>query len=76
MFKEKGHISQFQNIKTQHNQISFTVEHKAEANWLFNVNITRSTDGFSTDVYRKQSFTWLGLNFNSFVPLNFKTNSF
>ena len=37
--------------------------------------IAKDGGGFNTDVYRKSTYTGLGLNFYSFVPLLFKINS-
>lgn len=46
------------------------MEHEAEGQLDFlDLNITKTKDGFSTDAFRKETVTGLGLNFNSFVPL-------
>ena len=77
VFQEKGHVDKFLNyLNSRHNHISFTVEHEVDNSLPFlDVRVTRSRDGFSTDVFRKDTYTGLGLNFNSFVPSSFKFNS-
>ncbi len=77
MFKGKEHINQFLNYsKSQHNKISFLVEHRGEFQLpLLDVNITKTIESFNTEVFRKETFTRLDLNFTLFVPLNFKSNS-
>lgn len=62
-------------MDSQHHQISFTVEQEAEDQVVFvDDNITKTKDGFGTDVFNKESFIGLGLKLNSFVPLDFKFN--
>ena len=41
---------------------------------LLDVTINRIDDQFSTSVYRKPTFTGLGLRFDSFTPRSFKIN--
>ena len=42
---------------------------------FLDIKVFRSLEGFSTSVFRKSTFTGLGLNFFSFCPINFKLNS-
>lgn len=63
-------------MNTKHNKISFTVEYEADNLLPFlNVMIFRVGNGFITHVYRKDTFTGLGLNYMSFMPHIFKVNS-
>ena len=56
--------------------IAFTAEYE-HANKLpfLDMLVTKDEGTLSTDVYRKDTFTGLGLNFHSFVPMLFKINS-
>ena len=42
---------------------------------FLDILITKGEGMFNIDVYRKSTYTGLGLNYNSFVPLLFKINS-
>ena len=42
---------------------------------FLDIDISKTVNGFSTGVFRKPTFTGLGLNFLSYCPLNFKINS-
>ena len=63
-------------INSRHPNIEFTIETEQENSLSFlDICISRTNNTFSTGVYRKNTFTGLGLNFYSFCPLNFKINS-
>ena len=65
-----------QHINLAHPNIKFTLETENENCLHFlDINISRTPDGFTTGVYRKNCFTGLGLNFYSFCPLQYKFNS-
>ena len=42
---------------------------------FLDINVSKSNGRFITNVFRKKTFTGLGLNFFSYCPLNFKLNS-
>ena len=76
-FRSKEQADNFlQYLNNKHRNISFTVEYEQNQQLAFlDMLITRSEGSLVTDVYRKQTFTGLGLNFHSFVPMLFKINS-
>ena len=74
LFRSPDHVLPFQQyLNSQHPNITFTVEMESNSTLPFlDVQIQRSTDGFSTSVYRKPTFTGLFTNFDSFIPFNLK----
>ena len=76
-FQNKDQAQQFLNyINNAHSSIKFTMD--AETNNCLNfldISINRSDSSFTTNVFRKSSFTGLGLNFYSFSPDIYKYNS-
>ena len=76
-FKSKEQANKFLDyLNKQHKNISFTVEFEENNKIPFlDILITKGEGSLSTGVYRKQTYTGLGLNFHSFVPLLFKLNS-
>ena len=77
VFKCKSHTDKFlEYLNNKHRNISFTVEQEQNKQLPFlDIMITRDGDSLVTDVYRKPTYTGLGLNFYSFVPNLFKFNS-
>ena len=77
LFRKPEHIPKFQNyLNSKHANIKFTVEHESDGTLPFlDVLLTRNRNQISTSIYRKPTFTGLGLNFLSFVPENFKINA-
>ena len=76
-FQNREQAQQFlQYINQAHPNIKFTMdeENNNVINFL-DVSITRTDSGFTTNVYRKNCFTGLGLNFYSFIPDIYKYNS-
>ena len=76
-FRSKEQADKFlQYLNSKHKNISFTVEHELNQQLPFlDILITREEGHLVTDVYRKKTYTGLGLNFHSFVPSLFKINS-
>ena len=76
LFRDISHIDQFLNyINSQHSSIQFTSE--IETNSMLNfldITVSKIDDTFKTSVFRKKTFTGLGMKFDSFVPHQFKTN--
>ena len=63
-------------LNNKHGNIEFTVEHEVNNTLPFlDVCITKDNNKLITDVYRKNTFTGLGLNYFSHVPHLFKMNS-
>ena len=77
LFKDPSHCDKFLNyLNTQHSRIRFTVEKENNGKLQFlDTVITRKNNIFESSVYRKPTFTGLGLSFFSFCPFNFKINS-
>ena len=77
LFRHPNHILKFQTyLNSQHNNIKFTVEKESDGTLPFlDVFLTRNGNHITTSIYRKPSFTGLGLNFLSFVPETFKINA-
>ena len=74
VFNHMSHVDKFLNfLNTQHPKIKFTKE--VETNGILpflDVTVRRAGTSIETSVYRKPSFTGLGLSFFSFVPLSIK----
>ena len=77
VFKHPDHIPKFLSyLNNKHSNINFTVEHEKDCQLPFlDILLTRQNNNISTSIYRKPTFTGLGLNFLSFVPDQFKTNA-
>ena len=76
LFSDASHVPLFlEYLNSQHPNIKFThdLEKDGKLNFL-DVTINRIDDQFSTSVYRKPTFTGLGLRFDSFTPRSFKIN--
>ena len=77
LFKQADHANEFLNyLNLKHANIEFTLETESNCRLPFlDVLVHKHASGFSTSVFRKSTFTGLGLNFLSFVPKIFKLNS-
>ena len=77
IFKNKEQASKFLDyLNNKHKNISFTAEFEANNSIPFlDICITKDEGKLLTGVYRKQTYTGLGLNYHSFVPMLFKINS-
>ena len=54
----------------------FTAENEYERKLSFlDIQLTRQNNSISTSIFRKSTFTGLGMNFLSFIPFQFKTNA-
>ena len=76
-FKCKDHVNKFlEYLNSKHRNISFTSELEINNKLPFlDILVTKNSGFLSTDVFRKDTYTGLGLNFDSFVPNLFKINS-
>ena len=77
IFKDPQHIQKFLDyLNAQHINMKFTCEIETNCKIPFlDTLVTRTNNNFSTSVYRKSTYTGLGLNFLSFSPLIYKLNS-
>ena len=76
-FKDLSHVELFaEYLNSQHSNIKFTYEIEKDNKLPFlDMIITKEDSGISSSVYRKPTFTGLGLNFFSFIPYIYKINS-
>ena len=77
LFKEKEHASLFLNfINSFHVNIKFTMDVEANNELSFlDVLVSRCNGHFLTGVFRKKTFTGLGMNFFSNCSFSFKLNA-
>ena len=77
LFKNKDQADKFLNyLNRKHNNIKFTIEYETNKQLSFlDILINRSNNKFVTSVYRKPTFTGLGLSFFSFMPRTFKISA-
>ena len=77
LFSDKSHAPLFLNyLNRQHNNINFTMETENDRSLSFlDVSVCRNADGFSTSVFRKPTFSGLGISFFSYCSKNFKSNT-
>ena len=77
LFQNLDEANKFLNfINSRHPNIKFTMETEQEDCLSFlDISVSRTNNNFSTGVYRKPTFTGLGLNFYSFSSFKFKLNS-
>ena len=76
IFKDISHVELFLNyLNSKHPNIQFTKEIENNGNLPFlDINVIKQNGMLSTSIYRKNTFTGLCMNFNSFAPFNFKIN--
>ena len=75
-----NNINQAENFLTylnsKHANIKFTKEVETEGRLSFlDISVVRNDNKFETSVYRKNTFTGLGMNFLSFEPIIYKINA-
>ena len=77
LFRHEDHIDKFKGyLNSRHTNIQFTSEKETNGCLPFlDCNITREYNKFNTSVYRKETFTGLGLSYFSHCPNIFKINS-
>ena len=77
LFKKPDHATTFLNyVNKCHNNVKFTMDSETDNQLPFlDIQITRCSDGFVTGIFRKETFTGLGLNYFSHCSFNFKINS-
>ena len=77
LFRDKSHAPLFLNyLNRQHSSINFTMETEEDCSLSFlDVDIKRNKNKFSTSVYRKPTFSGLGISYFSFCSYRFKIKS-
>ena len=62
-------------MNTRHKNLKFTFDFEQNNSFSFlDVKITRGSDGFSTSVFHKATFSGVFTNFDSFIFESYKTN--
>ena len=76
MFKSKDHLLLFAKyMNTRHKNLKFTFDFEQNNSFSFlDVKITRGSNGFSTSVFRKATFSGVFTNFDSFIFEYYKTD--
>ena len=76
VFSDINHVDLFLNyLNNKHPNIKFTKEIENNGYLPFlDINIKKENNSLSTSVYRKNTFTGLCMNFNSFAPFIYKIN--
>ena len=74
LFRDKSHAPLFLNyLNRQHSSINFTMETEEDCSLSFlDVDIKRNKKKFSTSVYRKPTFSGLGISYFSFARIDSK----
>ncbi len=74
LFKSQDQAEPFlQYMNSKHNNIRFTVECEEIASFPFlDVQVSRSNGQFTTDLFRKRTFSGLYMKFDSLLPYQYK----
>ena len=75
LFRSKEHIEKFRlYLNCQHPNIKFTSEIEESNSISFlDIKINRDNNRFLTSVYRKPTFSGVFTNFDSYIPLSYKS---
>ena len=75
LFRSKEHIEKFRlYLNCQHANIKFTSEIEENNSISFlDIKINRDSNRFLTSVYRKPTFSGVFTNFDSYIPLSYKS---
>ena len=74
MFEERSHVKKFlRYMNSRHANINFTVEEEVNGSLPFlDIIITRCEGKLTTSIYRKKTFSGVYVNYNSFLPRDYK----
>ena len=74
LFDSHDHVKKFlKYMNSRHRNINFTYEEEQNNTLAFlDIKITREGGKFVTSVYRKKTFSWVYLNYTSFLPIDYK----
>ena len=77
LFRDEHHIELFLDyLNSKHKNIQFTKEIEQNNKLPFlDLLVIKDNNEFQTAIYRKQTFTGLGINFLSFEPTKYKLNT-
>ena len=77
LFRSKSHVPLFFDyLNSKHPNIKFTIENEKDGKISFlDASIYRENNCFLTSVFRKGTFSGVGMSFFSFCDQNFKSNS-
>ena len=74
MFESRDHVKKFfKYMNSRHPNIQFTCE--VESNnkiYFLDISVTRINNKLTTSLYCKKTFSGVYLNFNSFLPMDYK----
>ena len=76
LFRSKDHIEKFRcYLNCQHPNIKFTSEiEKNNSISFLDIKIRRVNNSFSTNIFRKVTFSGVFTNFENFIPVSYKSN--
>ena len=70
-----GRVLRHERVNCQHPNIRFTCEIEENNSISFlEIKIRRVNNSFSTNIYRKVTFSGVFTNFESFIPVSYKSN--
>ena len=76
LFRSKDQTEKFRGyLNCQHPNIKFTSEIEENNSISFlDIKVSRVNNSFSTNIYRKVTFSGVFTNFESFIPISYKSN--
>ena len=74
MFESRDHVKKFlKYMNSRHPNIQFTCEEESNNKISFlDISVMRVNNKLTTSLYRKKTFSGVYLNFNSFLPMDYK----
>ena len=77
LFRSKSHVNPFFDyLNSKHPNIKFTLEHERDGKISFlDASIHRENNNFLTSVFRKSTFSGVGMSYFSFCDQKFKSNA-
>ena len=74
LFSSPTHVEKFRNyMSSQHKNINFSQEQEVNVSLSFlDILVTRESNQFTTNIYRKPTFSGVFTNFESYIPIHFK----
>ena len=74
MFQDRSHVKKFlRYMNSRHSNIKFTVEEEQNGSLSFlDIKVTREEGKLVTSIHRKKTFSGVYVNYNSFLPRDYK----
>ena len=73
MFESRDHVKKFlKYMNSRHPNIQFSCEEEYNKISFLDISVTRLNNKLTTSLYRKKTFSGVYLNFNSFLPIDYK----